>query len=101
MTSTTSLQHFESACRKHRQSPVAAAAPAFICRARPRGERSTRHPASSSTPIVLQRWPPLHCGMAGRDCAGRMHLALAFARLKAHVELPERSTAVKVRRMLL
>lgn len=55
MTSTTSLQHLESACKKHRQSPVAADAPAFICRALPRGARSTWCPAASSMSTVLQR----------------------------------------------
>ena len=33
---------YESACRKRRMSPEAAAAPAFIWRARPRGARSPR-----------------------------------------------------------
>ena len=48
----------ESACTKHRISPRAAAAPAFICRARPAGTVSTWSARSRARFAVLSLLPP-------------------------------------------
>ena len=45
-----------SACRNTRMSPVAAAAPAFICRARPLPALTTLAPAPVASSAVLP-WP--------------------------------------------